>query len=65
MSEILKRDFPCKGQEAKSVYGSWSRWSKDNSRYDLIGDARITLSVIIILWVCGIALSRQKDLTGL
>lgn len=65
MSEILKRGFPCKGQEAKSVYGSRNRWSKDKSRYDPIGDARITFSVIIILWVSGTALSRQKDLTGL
>lgn len=33
---------------------------QDNSKQDLIGDARITLSGITALWVYGITLRRQR-----
>lgn len=53
---ILKRDFPCIWQKAKPNYRTWSRYNKDSSKYELIGDAKITFPVVITLWVSGIAL---------
>lgn len=55
---ILKRDIPCRWREVKPDYRTLSRWSKDDSKYNLSGDGKITFSVIVALWVYRTALRR-------